>query len=124
MPTGDALTAELWGCLLGLKRAWECGFRSIVLKSDSQEALSLVQMENTDLHEEFALISEIKNMMQQNWKVTLQYIERDMNRRADLLAKHGLAAGKGLQLFGPDAMDSPAVGHGGLVFYAVLYCFV
>ncbi|XP_028801268.1 uncharacterized protein LOC114756483 [Neltuma alba] len=103
--TGDALTSEIWGCLMGLKRAWDGGFKNILLKSDSQEMLSLCQNGAPELHESSSLISEIQEMMQRDWKVSLLYIERDSNRRADKLAKRGLSAAYGLQLFGPTAME-------------------
>ncbi|XP_028779077.1 uncharacterized protein LOC114735544 [Neltuma alba] len=60
LPAGDELTAELWGCLMGLKRAWDNGFRKITLCSDSQQALSSIQDEPSNLHEDYQLIMEIK----------------------------------------------------------------
>ncbi|XP_028790665.1 uncharacterized protein LOC114746605 [Neltuma alba] len=59
----DHLTAELWGCLLGLKRAWDLVERDITLRSDSAEALQVITGAENPLHEDWNVISEIKNMM-------------------------------------------------------------
>ncbi|XP_028765116.1 uncharacterized protein LOC114723126 [Neltuma alba] len=61
---GDAFTAEVWACLLGLRRAWDLGFRDLILMSDSTNALHAIETEPTDTHEDWNVIMEIKGMLQ------------------------------------------------------------
>ncbi|XP_028788321.1 uncharacterized protein LOC114744319 [Neltuma alba] len=102
LPRGDALSAEIWGCLLGLKRAWDCGLRNVRLSSDSQEALGLFLTEPSDLHEDLNLILEVRDMLQRDWKVDLHYFPREENNTADIL--RALAMSVAMQILSPGAV--------------------
>ncbi|XP_028773684.1 uncharacterized protein LOC114730743 [Neltuma alba] len=104
LEAGDALTIELWACLMGLKRLWDLGHRSVLLRSDSQEALRLIQGDPPELHEDVNLIKEVQAMIRRAWRVELRYIARDDNLIADALAKNSLQGGIGLQLLHPDTV--------------------
>lgn len=52
----DALTAKIWGCLMGIKRAWDGGFRDLLIRYDSYEVIDLLQNEIPDMHEEWQLM--------------------------------------------------------------------
>ncbi|XP_028773837.1 TMV resistance protein N-like [Neltuma alba] len=61
---GDTLTAKLWGCLMGLKGAWDAGTGDVILRSDSAEAVRLIKFEVPEMHKDIALIMEIKGMLE------------------------------------------------------------
>lgn len=63
---GDSLSAELWGCLHGLKLAWDMGYRQIILEYDATEAVELIQRELNDLHEDHNLIAEIHYLLRRD----------------------------------------------------------
>jgi hypothetical protein len=55
-------TAEFWGILKGLELAWELGFRSLLLESNSQNCLHLIKHATTqDPH--FNLILNVRRLM-------------------------------------------------------------
>ncbi|XP_028773815.1 uncharacterized protein LOC114730879 [Neltuma alba] len=61
---GDTLTGKLWGCLMGLKGAWDAGTGDVILRSDSAEAVRLIKFEVPEMHKDIALIMEIKGMLE------------------------------------------------------------
>ncbi|XP_028782991.1 uncharacterized protein LOC114739108 [Neltuma alba] len=103
--SGDVLTAELWGCLFGLKRAWNSGFRNVVLRLDSSDAIRLLKDPTPELNEDWALIEEVKNMLKRNWRVECQLFDRDDNWMADMLAKQALNDKPGFIILGPDSVQ-------------------
>ncbi|KAK4275212.1 hypothetical protein QN277_018336 [Acacia crassicarpa] len=96
---GDSLTAELWGCLHGLKIAWDSGFRQAVLELDSAEAIALLRNPVCDTHEDRHLIEEVKGMLERDWLIEVQLISRWANAPADHLAKKSLSALPGIHVF-------------------------
>ncbi|XP_028755679.1 uncharacterized protein LOC114715041 [Neltuma alba] len=100
----DHLTAELWGCLIGLKRAWDLGERDIILRSDSSEALKLITGDDNMLHDDRGVIQEIQTMIAWDWQVECQVISRDTNQMVDKLAKEALNETRGLQILSPGAV--------------------
>ncbi|XP_028770142.1 TMV resistance protein N-like [Neltuma alba] len=98
---GDILTAKLWGCLMGLKSAWDAGTGDVILRSDSAEAVRLIKFEVPETHKDIALIMEIKGMLEWDWFVDIQVFHRDGNGIAELLAKRALNGAMGLQILGP-----------------------
>ncbi|XP_028771239.1 TMV resistance protein N-like [Neltuma alba] len=87
---GDTLIAKLWGCLMGLKRAWDTGIRVVVLRSDSAEAVRLIKFEVPQTHKNIGLIMEIKGMLERKWFADIRVFHRDGNGIADLLSKRAL----------------------------------
>ena len=57
---GDAsVVAELWGCIWGLRRAWELGYRQVDIFCDASEVVVGVNGQNTEFHKDehlFALV--------------------------------------------------------------------
>ncbi|KAJ1383120.1 Ribonuclease H domain [Sesbania bispinosa] len=87
---GDAFEAELRAVLEGLRFAWEKGWRKIVLESDAQEVVHVLQgITSLGCHNHFELIKEVFNLLQREWVVQLQHIYRDANKLADCLARKG-----------------------------------
>ncbi|XP_028766350.1 TMV resistance protein N-like [Neltuma alba] len=101
---GDILTAKLWGCLMGLKRAWDAGIGYVILRSDSTETVRLIKFEVPETHKDIAVIMEIKGMLERKWFVDIQVFHRDGNVIAGLLAKRALKGAMGLQILGPKTM--------------------
>ncbi|KAK4258548.1 hypothetical protein QN277_004989 [Acacia crassicarpa] len=89
---GDSLTAELWGCLLGLKLAWDRGFRNVILEVDSAEAVELMRRPMNDAHEDHCLVEEIHAVIHRSWTIQFQLVSRWVNTAADHLAKLGLSS--------------------------------
>ncbi|XP_028798872.1 uncharacterized protein LOC114760890 [Neltuma alba] len=108
----DALTAELWACIMGLKRVWDKSYRNILLRSDSQEALNLLHNKPPDLREDYMLIKEVQEMIKRDWRVELRYIQREQNTLADILAKRALEGSTGLLLLHPDSHESGLLSQG------------
>ena len=61
---GDSLTAELWGCVHGLKIAWESGFRNIMLEIDFADALAIIKDPANVTHEDWGLVEVIKGVLE------------------------------------------------------------
>ncbi|KAI9084095.1 hypothetical protein K1719_033951 [Acacia pycnantha] len=104
LSAGDALTAKLWGFLIGLKRAWDTGSRDVILITDSYEALNLIYLNDHEKHKDVAVVMEIKGMLKWNWRVHIRLFFKEYNGIANLLAKRALDGAMGLQILGPDAM--------------------
>ncbi|XP_028772275.1 uncharacterized protein LOC114729445 [Neltuma alba] len=58
----------LWGCLMGLKRAWDLGEKKVILRCDSSDAVQLILEEENSLHEDGSIIHEIKTMLKRSWQ--------------------------------------------------------
>ena len=84
-----SLKAELFVILHGLRKAWNDGFRFVQCESDSQLALNLILHNGNASHPYNALISLIRNCINQPWNVTFMHTLREGNACADWLAKHG-----------------------------------
>ena len=93
---GDELTAEIWGCLLGLKTAWAMGFKRVWMETDSTKCLELLSREHSSIHRDSAILSEVKKLIQMAWETNITYVSRPCNSAADYLAKKGLGLGWGL----------------------------
>ncbi|CAN1130057.1 Putative ribonuclease H protein At1g65750, partial [Linum perenne] len=59
--------AELWGILIGLRLAWNAGYKKIIVQTDSQ----------------------FKEFNARSWEIRIQHIYREGNRAADFLASIG-----------------------------------
>ncbi|CAL1392202.1 unnamed protein product [Linum trigynum] len=88
--TGTALLAELWGVLQGLELAWKKGSRFLVLETDSQMALQLIEQRRDEVHPYATILGAIRRLLSQDWMVRLVHTYREGNRVADWLSKHSL----------------------------------
>ncbi|CAL1353594.1 unnamed protein product [Linum trigynum] len=88
--------AEVWAIYHGLKMAWAGGHRVIILESDSQTAIHLMNNRSDPLHPYATLLSAIRRMMSQDWVVKLVHTYREGNRVADWLSKYSLVYPYGL----------------------------
>ncbi|XP_028780528.1 uncharacterized protein LOC114736815 [Neltuma alba] len=90
MDNGDAFTAELWGCLHGLKVEWDEGHRRVILESDASSVIELLSTEPNEDNADYTLLQEIRSLIDRSWEVRLSYAPRACNAAADHLAKFGL----------------------------------
>ncbi|KAK8558537.1 hypothetical protein V6N12_041839 [Hibiscus sabdariffa] len=83
---GCPLQAELWAILLGLQLAWDNGFERLLIQSDSKNAVKrLTSMQA--LFDPCSLIRAIVRNCHRGWATEFQWIPRDGNKPADMLAK-------------------------------------
>ncbi|KAK8530864.1 hypothetical protein V6N12_013364 [Hibiscus sabdariffa] len=83
---GCPLQAELWAILLGLQLAWDNGFERLLIQSDSKNAIKRLTSMQV-LFDPCSLIRAIVRMCHQGWATEFQWIPRDDNKPADMLAK-------------------------------------
>ncbi|KAK4283181.1 hypothetical protein QN277_000163 [Acacia crassicarpa] len=102
---GDCLTAELWGCLHGLKLAWDRGYRNVILEVDSADAVELIRNSISDTHEDRYLVEEIQALVHRDWTVETKLISRRGNIVADHLAKLSLSSFPGFHLISIPDME-------------------
>ncbi|KAK4283246.1 hypothetical protein QN277_000220 [Acacia crassicarpa] len=78
--------AEEWAVLMGLKCAWDEGFKKVILASDCKTLIDdLLQGSATSLGSTVHL--QIRHLLDLDWIVQLQYTPRNQNVLADHLAK-------------------------------------
>ncbi|KAF7829704.1 heat shock 70 kDa protein-like [Senna tora] len=85
----NAFQAEVWGCVLGLRIAWELNLPKVILELDSTMAYQFVSGKWEKNHPLYGLASEIEDFFSKDWEVKLSLVYREGNRLADGLAKLG-----------------------------------
>ncbi|CAL1361155.1 unnamed protein product [Linum trigynum] len=100
--TCSAALAELWAIYHGLKLGWNLGHRTLIIESDSQVAIQLVNNRLDPLHPYASILSAIRRKIAQDWVVSLVHTYREGNRVADWLSKHSLVYPYGMYV-----LDSP-----------------
>ncbi|CAL1367079.1 unnamed protein product [Linum trigynum] len=74
--------AELEGMVHGLKMAWDEGFRRVVLQTDSQAAIRLIEgAEERTPH--FLAVQSARRLLDRDWQVRLVHVFREGNYAAD-----------------------------------------
>lgn len=74
-----SLHAELWAVLLGLQLAWDHGFRSLILETDSQLVFGLLTRPKPFQLAHDALVSKCASFLSRDWEVTVSKIYREAN---------------------------------------------
>ncbi|XP_057418578.1 uncharacterized protein LOC130712781 [Lotus japonicus] len=88
---GEAFLAELIAVIRGLRLAWQQGIRKLLCYSDCMEVVdALSENRSHNLYSYAAFLSEAKNLLHQDWEVTLLHKPRELNLPADALAKIGM----------------------------------
>ncbi|KAK8552302.1 hypothetical protein V6N12_040906 [Hibiscus sabdariffa] len=82
----DALQAELWAIFEGMSLAWEYGFVRLLIRSDSKQAVELVNSPIVG-SSGLSLVRAIYRLRQQNWITEVKWISRVENHSADAVAK-------------------------------------
>ena len=98
----NSFEAELWGCICGLRRAWNLNIKNCRIWTDSMEMVELQNIEDFVRHESVELITEFKLLLERDWRVHVLWRCREENVYVDLLAKHALQLVPGLCLLTRD----------------------
>ncbi|RDX97206.1 putative ribonuclease H protein, partial [Mucuna pruriens] len=83
------MKAELHAICQGLITAWDLGYRSMLVVTDSLEAISLIEEANIEDSAYSGLLADIRSLMQRKWSLDLIYSLREDSACADILAKLG-----------------------------------
>ncbi|CAL1403276.1 unnamed protein product [Linum trigynum] len=97
-----ATMAEIWAIYHELWLAWNNGCRTLIVETDSQVAIQLVNHRTDSLHLYDALLTAIRRKISQDWVVNLIHTYREGNRVADWLSKHSL-----VYLYGMYELETP-----------------
>ncbi|XP_021826059.1 uncharacterized protein LOC110766949 [Prunus avium] len=96
---GSVLEAELWGIFWGLSLAWDSGFRTVEVESDSKVAVTLINTLTSSTHPFFSIINCCKLKMGADWNCSVRHIFREQNCVADALAAKSFDFNPGLHIF-------------------------
>ncbi|CAN1789715.1 Putative ribonuclease H protein At1g65750 [Linum perenne] len=77
---------EMRGAIEGLHRAWEAGFRNVVLQLDSRSVISLFMNGDEERHQHGLEVARFRELRDRNWNLEIQHTYREGNRAADYLA--------------------------------------
>ncbi|KAK4270879.1 hypothetical protein QN277_019646 [Acacia crassicarpa] len=98
----DVEEAEEWAILLGLRLAWDEGFRRIMVESDSKMVIDKLLSGSTDITSSLVFL-QIREMLCRAWEVKLHFAPRSLNALADAMAKRGLTISNVLNVC-PDSL--------------------
>ncbi|CAN1291551.1 Putative ribonuclease H protein At1g65750 [Linum perenne] len=77
---------EMRGAIKGLTRAWEAGYRRIIVQIDSRAAIALLKGEGDQTHQHGMESAQFQELLRRDWQVLLKHIYREGNHAADYLA--------------------------------------
>ncbi|KAJ1397513.1 Virus X resistance protein-like, coiled-coil domain [Sesbania bispinosa] len=101
----DCTLSELLAIKLGLTCAWNRGFWHVICKTDSLEAILLINLEvRPNSHSSRTLLAEINLLLVKDWHVSIAHVFRATNSAADLMTAIGFANKVGLEVW----LDPPA----------------
>nr|KYP76853.1 hypothetical protein KK1_021114 [Cajanus cajan] len=69
--------------------AWQRNFRNVICVSDSLNAINLVLGSREPFHRYAVLVTEIKDLLGREWRMSLVHSLREGNQCADFLSKWG-----------------------------------
>ncbi|CAN1181654.1 Putative ribonuclease H protein At1g65750, partial [Linum perenne] len=81
--------AEMRGAIEGMHRAWEAGFRNVVLQLDSRSVISLFMNGDEERHQHGLEVARFRELRDRNWNLEIQHTYREGIRAADYLASIG-----------------------------------
>ncbi|MBA0612780.1 hypothetical protein Godav_013341 [Gossypium davidsonii] len=87
----DIVLAELWGIFHGCKLAWTAGIRSVVIESDSEASVRMIQHGVGSCHPLFSIFEGIHHFLQKDWQWKLSHVPREVNFVPDWLADDSLS---------------------------------
>lgn len=80
----------LWGCPMGMKRAWDKELPLVQVFCYSNTAIELIGSAArgvSDMHEDSTIVHEIRSLLQRDWQVEFVKTDGEDNGVADSLAK-------------------------------------
>ena len=75
--------------LHGLRLARRLGYDSVICKSDSIEAIRIINEENRSFHHYLSFVQDIHHLLPQPWTIEIQLVLRETNSCANFFAKEG-----------------------------------
>ncbi|CAN1836419.1 Putative ribonuclease H protein At1g65750 [Linum perenne] len=81
--------AELRGAVRGLQLAWEAGFKKVILRMDSQAAISILTNEDTVEHQHGLEVITFRELCSRDWTIKIEHTYHEGNTAADHLAALG-----------------------------------
>ncbi|KAL4368559.1 hypothetical protein GQ457_05G007400 [Hibiscus cannabinus] len=84
----SVVLAELWAILEAIRRAWEKGYRFVVLESDCADAVRMI-LGNSEVFVGHSLVAAIQSFIRRDWQLSISWISRDCNVCADRLVALG-----------------------------------
>ncbi|CAN1761920.1 Putative ribonuclease H protein At1g65750 [Linum perenne] len=81
--------AELRGALFGLHKAWDLGYRKVLMLMDSTAAIKIFEKKEDTQHQHAAEACQFQELQARNWEIRLQHTYREANKAADHLANRG-----------------------------------
>ncbi|CAL1398112.1 unnamed protein product [Linum trigynum] len=81
--------AEIKGVIEGLNRAWDYGYRKVMVGIDSTAALHLLTTTDQEDQRYLILIKQFQRLLNRNWEVKISHVYRECNKAADYLANRG-----------------------------------
>ncbi|CAN1831416.1 Putative ribonuclease H protein At1g65750 [Linum perenne] len=90
--------AEMRGAIIGLKIAWDLGFRRVELQLDSATAIALFSEEGNVTHHHSSEVLDFRELKGRDWVVSIRHTYREGNKAADHLASRGFSLPIGLHM--------------------------
>ncbi|PRQ29678.1 putative ribonuclease H-like domain-containing protein [Rosa chinensis] len=87
---GTVLQAEFWGLLLGLKMSIDAHYQHVLVESDSEVLVKLMNDGVDALHPLKSVINSCQALQRQFQRCEIKHIYREVNKVADVLSKIGL----------------------------------
>ncbi|CAN1746080.1 Putative ribonuclease H protein At1g65750 [Linum perenne] len=82
--------AEICGALEGVRRAWEAGYRKLVVQLDSRAAVAILTSPLPASSHQYTLeVLEFQELLHQEWEVKVLHVYREGNQAADYLVNLG-----------------------------------
>ncbi|CAN1822235.1 Putative ribonuclease H protein At1g65750, partial [Linum perenne] len=78
--------AELRGSVEELTRAWDAGFRKVILQLDSKVAIALMSNSTETAHQHGMEVIQFRELSNRDWTIQIQHTYREGNHAADFLA--------------------------------------
>ncbi|CAN1147373.1 Putative ribonuclease H protein At1g65750 [Linum perenne] len=90
--------AEMRGAIIGLKIAWDLGFRRVELQLDSATAIALFSEEGNVTHHHSSEVLDFHELKGRDWVISIRHTYREGNKAVDHLASRGFSLPIGLHL--------------------------
>ncbi|CAN1822238.1 Putative ribonuclease H protein At1g65750 [Linum perenne] len=81
--------AELRGSVEELTRAWDAGFRKVILQLDSKVAIALMSNSTETAHQHGMEVIQFRSMLRRDWTVKFIHFFREANFLVDYLTNKG-----------------------------------
>ncbi|CAN1826392.1 Putative ribonuclease H protein At1g65750 [Linum perenne] len=94
--------AEIRGAI-GIRKAWDAGYRKVEVQMDSQAAIYILTNDNPRVAHQHSLeVLEVQELLHRDWEVTFKHVYREANHAAGFLANCGHSLPQGTHSIGLD----------------------